>query len=216
MIPKKQKRRRRLMKIVATKKRPEPKKKASKIRSKKTRVDGILFDSKTESDYYKYLKTRKMLKKIKGFSTQVSFVLQPRYIVIDNKKITDEDPNFDKLKKGHKINTSIRYIADFVVEENDGSIRVVDTKGGYSTDVFNLKRKMFNFRFPETPLDVICYDINKKEWVDFDTYKKEQALKKKEKKLVKKAECNKPLKATSISRIRKQSAARSTRKTAAK
>lgn len=101
----------------------------SKYHNKKIELDGHKFDSKAEARYYNHLK---MLEKAGEI---LFFRLQPRYRLQDS---------FEKDGKTHR---AIDYIADFEVHHKDGSIEVVDVKG-HKTDVFRMKEKMFNKKYP--------------------------------------------------------------------
>lgn len=101
----------------------------SKYRNKKVQLDGHTFDSKAEARYYQQLKLMERAGEI------LFFRLQPRYRLLDG---------FEKHGKKHR---PIDYVADFEVHHKDGSIEVVDIKG-YKTDVFRIKEKMFNKKYP--------------------------------------------------------------------
>lgn len=104
-------------------------KRRNKYGNRKVEIDGITFDSLAESRYYRELKLRERAGDILMFSTQ------PRYIV--------QEPY---EKDGERVR-AIYYVADFEIHHTDGSIEVVDVKGKL-TDVFKLKEKMFNKRYP--------------------------------------------------------------------
>ena len=80
-------------------------------------IDNIKFQSIKEGGYYQFLKSELAQKKIKSFEMQVTFYLRVNNILI------------------------CKYIADFVVTNNDGSKTVIDVKG-FKTDVYRLKNKM--------------------------------------------------------------------------
>ena len=101
----------------------------SKYGNKKVKIDGLTFDSKAEALYYSELKLKQKTGEILFFRTQ------PRYRLLDG---------FEKDGKRHR---PIDYIADFEIHHKDGSIEVVDIKG-YKTDVFRIKEKMFNKKYP--------------------------------------------------------------------
>lgn len=103
--------------------------KQSKYGNRKVEIDGLTFDSKAEALYYSKLKKMHERGEILFFRTQ------PRYRLLDG---------FEKDGKRHR---PIDYIADFEVHHKDGSIEVVDIKG-YKTDVFRIKEKMFNAKYP--------------------------------------------------------------------
>src|SRR5690625_2294015 len=101
----------------------------SKYGNRKVEIDGLTFDSKAEALYYSELKLRQRAGEIQ------SFKLQPRYRLLDG---------FEKHGKKHR---PIDYVADFEVHHKDGSIEVVDVKG-MQTQVFKIKEKMFNAKYP--------------------------------------------------------------------
>ena len=108
----------------------KPVQKQSKYHAQKTEVDGIVFDSKKESKDYLQLKHLEDCGVIKNLRRQVSFELQPKYT----------------NNKGEHIR-AINYVADFVYEQ-DGKTVVRDTKCD-KTDVFKMKRKLFEYKYPE-------------------------------------------------------------------
>ena len=105
----------------------------SKYNSKKTIVDGIIFDSKKESVRYTELKLLKAAGIIKYFNCQPTFLLQDGY-----------------KKKDGKIVRPIMYIADFEIFYPDGHCEVEDVKSpGTITQVFRIKRKLLEMQYPE-------------------------------------------------------------------
>src|SRR5690625_381069 len=101
----------------------------SKYNNKKTELDGYVFDSKLEAEYYAELKLRERVGEINFFKVQPKYLLQHAFEK-DNKKIQP-----------------IYYVGDFEVHHIDGSIEVIDTKG-VKTEVFRIKEKMFHRRYP--------------------------------------------------------------------
>jgi len=101
----------------------------SKYGNKKVKIDGLTFDSKAEALFYSELKIRQKTGEI------LFFRVQPRYRLLDG---------FEKDGKRHR---PIDYIADFEIHHKDGSIEVVDVKG-FKTEVFKIKEKMFNKKYP--------------------------------------------------------------------
>lgn len=142
------------------------KKSTGRISSKKVTIDGYKFASKLESEYYLLLKDKKEKGLIKDFKMQETFLLQEKYIVIDGQVIKESNKDFSKLKKKYGANTvrSIKYIADYVVTNNDNSIDVIDTKGR-STEVFEIKKKMFMYIYPNYNFKVLC--LHDGQWVDY-------------------------------------------------
>lgn len=107
-------------------------KKENKYHAKKTIVGDVKFDSKKESRDWQQLCMLEACGVISNLRRQVRFELQPAYVNNQGKNIR-----------------AIEYIADFIYEK-DGKIYVQDSKGGKATqtDVFKLKRKMFEYKFP--------------------------------------------------------------------
>ena len=93
------------------------KKKKSKYKANRVEIDGVKFDSQKEADYYCELKLRLQAGEINGFCRQAEFILDG----------------------------GIRYIADFIVFYKDHT-EVIDVKG-FKTDVYKLKKKLFESRF---------------------------------------------------------------------
>ena len=59
-------------------------KKMGKIVHKKTEIDGIVFDSKMESEYYLHLKQLQEQGIVKSFKLQPAFLLQEKFIIVDH------------------------------------------------------------------------------------------------------------------------------------
>jgi len=98
----------------------------SKYKAKKTKIDGITFDSKMEANYYGTLKMRKMAGEI------VHFDIHPIVTLPGN----------------------IQWKLDFIVYYPDKRIEAIDVKG-FETQAFKLKQKLFNSTHPLAPLAVI-------------------------------------------------------------
>jgi len=105
--------------------------KKQKYRNEGSWLDGFYFRSKKEAKYYSELKLLFRAKAIAGFSLQPKFILQE---VNDGKGIT--------------------YSADFIIYNNDGTYRVVDTKG-YESKEWLRTYKMFKEKYPEIDLEVV-------------------------------------------------------------
>lgn len=155
-------------------------KKMGKIKHIKTEVDGIVFDSKMESEYYQHLKELKARGVVVDFKLQPEFILQDKFIIVDGQVIEGSHPDFLKLKRKHKVPTTqaIKYISDFEVHYIDGYVEIVDTKGIETAD-FKIKKKMFEYKYPNLDLNVITK--TKDGWVSYDEYQKNKRLKKKAK-----------------------------------
>lgn len=92
--------------------------KPSKYRAIPTLVDGIRFASKAEAARYTELKQLQADGQIQWFIRQ---------------------PSFD-------LPAGLRYVADFLIRWTDGSVSVEDVKG-VETDVFKMKRKLFEAQY---------------------------------------------------------------------
>lgn len=91
-------------------------------------LDGILFGSIKEMKFYADLKLMERAGEIKDLKLQPMFVLQEGFI----------NGNGEKIRP-------IKYIADFMFWDNKHErIRIIDCKGK-KTDVYKLKKKMFDF-----------------------------------------------------------------------
>lgn len=132
----------------------------TKYNAKKTVIDGITFDSKSEGEYYALL-----LEKQRDGAIQ-SFELQPRY---------ELQPSF--VKNG-KMFRKIDYVADFKVIHLDGTIEIIDIKGMF-TETFSLKLKMFEKCYPDYSLTLLKYVKKFGGFITVDEWKR---LKKEEKK----------------------------------
>lgn len=116
----------------------------SKFHAYKAMVDGIQFDSLNESRYYVLLKQAKNFKQPTEYGILESFEMQVPYEIV---------PSF--LKNGHRIR-KMEYLADFVLHYDSGKTRVIDVKG-VETDVFKLKKKLVEYRYPEVEIECLKY-----------------------------------------------------------
>ena len=106
----------------------------NKYRNKKVQIDMYVFDSIAESRRYKELALLQRAGKITELQLQPKFLLQ------------------ESFRKNGKTYRKIDYIADFQYEEN-GKIVVEDVKGK-ETEVFKLKRKLFEKKYPALELKI--------------------------------------------------------------
>lgn len=106
------------MSIEEYKKYQEKGTRKSKYNAKKTKIDGQVFDSQKEAEFYNELNLRLKAGEIKGFC------LQPVFILAD----------------------SLKYKADFIIFNNDGTSEIVDTKG-FKTKEYIVKKKVFEDKF---------------------------------------------------------------------
>ena len=107
----------------------------SKYNNKKVQVDGYVFDSVLEAKRYRQLVLLERAKIIKNLQLQVPFLLQAGF------------------RKNGKTYQKIEYIADFVYEENEKTV-VEDTKG-VKTEVFKIKQKLFEYKYPNLTIKII-------------------------------------------------------------
>lgn len=107
----------------------------SKYRNKKTQIDMYVFDSIAESKRYKELKLLERAGEIKELQLQPRFLLQPSF------------------RKNNKTYRKIEYIADFQYLE--GNKTIIEDVKGKETDVFKLKHKLFEYKYPELELRII-------------------------------------------------------------
>lgn len=107
----------------------------NKYRNKKIQVDMYVFDSIAESKRYKELKLLERAGEISELELQPKFLLQ------------------EGFKKNGKTYRKIEYTADFMYIEK-GKMIVEDVKG-IQTDVFKLKHKLFEQKYPELELKII-------------------------------------------------------------
>ena len=101
----------------------------NKYHNKKVIVNGHKFDSIKEANYYNQLKLLQRAGLIKNLELQKTFILQPSF------------------KLNNKTRRHITYKADFTYFSNeDNKIHVIDVKG-FKTDVYNIKKKMFEYKY---------------------------------------------------------------------
>lgn len=107
----------------------------NKYKNKKTQVDMYVFDSAKEAQRYRELK---LLEKVGEIS---NLKLQPRFLLQES------------FKKNGTTYRKIEYVADFKYIESGKTI-VEDVKG-LQTDVFKIKHKLFEKKYPELELRII-------------------------------------------------------------
>lgn len=122
------------------------------IRSKKTVIDGITFDSRTEAEYYKYLKSLERNKKIYRLRCHPVYVLQ------------------ESIERHGKKYKAIKYIADFEYWSEEEQTNVVVDVKGYAMEDARLKRKMFVYMYPSYRLEWVAKSNKYSEtgWIDYD------------------------------------------------
>lgn len=108
---------------------------SQKYHAEKVNVNGTIYDSKKEARRGQELEHLERIGAIHNLRKQVRFEVQEGYT----------------NNKGEKIKP-IAYIADFVYEQNGKTI-VEDTKG-IKTEVFKIKKKLFEKKYPELMFQV--------------------------------------------------------------
>lgn len=136
------------------------------IRSKKTVIDGITFDSKTEAEYYEYLKGLEKDKKIYRLRCHPAYTLQ------------------DAVERHGKKYKAIKYIADFEYWNEDEQINVVIDVKGYAMEDAKMKRKLFAYKYPSYKLEWVAKSnkYSKTGWIDYDELQKLRRKARKERK----------------------------------
>lgn len=94
-------------------------------------VNGIKFDSKKEARRYKELMLLKRAKVIDNLELQKPFILQ------------------ESFKKNGKTYRSITYKADFYYYDNEKKKWIVEDTKGMRTEVYKIKKKLFEYKYPE-------------------------------------------------------------------
>lgn len=109
----------------------------SKYRNKITKVGGHTFSSKKEAARYLELMELGRQGIVKWVILQPQFTLQKAF------------------RKGGKHYRAIVYIADFQVGYADGRVEIEDVKGRFMTEVFRLKRRLFEFKYPDLTIKIV-------------------------------------------------------------
>ena len=102
-------------------------KKYNKYSNHKTIMNGEIFDSRLEGRRWQVLQYLLRAGEIHDLERQKAYELQPAYTIA-----------------GRKVRPII-YVADFVYTDKNGKLHVEDVKG-YRTDVYTIKKKMFEYR----------------------------------------------------------------------
>lgn len=104
----------------------------NKYWAKKVEIDWYKFDSKFESRFYEILRDDPRVKILK---------IHPRYLLQEKYQTKD----WRKIR-------AIEYVSDFLIDV-EWDIYVLDAKGRETTD-FKIKRKIFEYRYPDSKLIV--------------------------------------------------------------
>lgn len=139
------------------------------IKAKKREIDGHLFDSADEADYYEYLKSRD---DVENIELQPQFTFMPPFTVNcgrcrgEGQKPSPKTGNMIQCQRckgsGKAQKKAWTYSADFRVTYQDGHEEVIDIKGGWKNERFNLVRKMYEYQFGE---ELVVIQKKRGEWV---------------------------------------------------
>jgi hypothetical protein len=129
----------------------------------KRTYNNIIFDSEVEMKAYRdYLFPLLEKNEITRLELQPKFQLQPKF-----------------EKNGKKV-MAINYVADFEIEYKDGRVEVLDIKGMATSDA-KIKRKMFDYVYPDKTLLWISYSKIDGGWVEVEKIEKGRKERKKAK-----------------------------------
>ena len=113
-----------------------------KYNNRKTKVNTYIFDSALEAKRYRQLDLMQRAEEISNLRLQVPFVLQ------------------DSFTKNGKTYRKIEYIADFVYFDNKLKKTIVEDTKGVKTDVFKIKQKLFEKKYPNLEIKTITkYEV---------------------------------------------------------
>lgn len=109
----------------------------NKYGNRKVTVDGYVFDSALEAKRHRQLVLLERAGEIKDLKLQVPFELQ------------------ESFKKNGEHFRAITYIADFVYYDNRLKHTVVEDTKGVKTEVFKMKQKMFELKYPDLTIKIV-------------------------------------------------------------
>ena len=112
--------------------------KENKYHNKKIEYNGIKFDSVREKNRYVTLKELEKYGLIKELEIQKVFELQPKYT----------NNNGEHIR-------AITYKTDFYYYDNKLNKYVVEDTKGFRTDVYKLKKKIFEYVYPNLTIKEI-------------------------------------------------------------
>lgn len=119
------------------------------------------FDSKMEAEFF-----RDMIAPGLRDGTISDVQLQPTYVLLDK---------FEKKGIKHR---AITYTPDFLITERDGSRIAIDVKG-MEDQKFPIKRKLFDYRYPDIPLIIMKKVVKYGGWITAEQYVQEKRKEKK-------------------------------------
>lgn len=110
----------------------------NKYRNTKVIYDGFKFDSKKELKRYQELKLLERAGEITKLQRQIKFILQPSYTNNLGKHIRE-----------------ISYIADYFYYDKKKEIYIVEDVKGIRTEVYKIKKKLFEYVYPNLTIKEI-------------------------------------------------------------
>ena len=114
-----------------------PNQKQNKYKNKKVSINGKVFDSKKEAKRYCELIKLEQAGLIKDLETQKKFLL------------------LDTFRKNGKTYNQISYYADFVYFDIYSKKTIVEDVKGVKTQVYKIKKKLFEFIYPNLTIKEI-------------------------------------------------------------
>lgn len=146
-------------------------------------VNGIEFTSKAEGFYYSVLLEKQRNGEIKTIELQEPFELQPQYKkcqehgcgFIWERPKNETSPDYKRYYKARecphcgaelKLHREMTYICDFVITDADGKVHIIDVKSSqfFQTEVFKIKKKLFEYKYPAILLEEV-YPRVPKDWM---------------------------------------------------
>lgn len=143
-------------------------------------IDGIKFTSKAEAYYYTILKKQLDNCEIKDLKLQEPFELQPQFKkcsavgcnFIWTRPYIEGSPDYKRYYKarecpvcGYPLNLhrEMTYISDFVATDLNGVEHVIDVKSSafFQTEIFKMKKKIFEFKYPAKILETVYPKVPK-------------------------------------------------------
>lgn len=143
-------------------------------------IDDITFTSKAEAYYYTILKEQLDSGEISCLKLQEPFELQPQFKKCQMHgcdfvwvRPTDEkNPDYKRYYAARecpqcgsklKLHREMTYICDFLVTDLEGLEHVVDVKSSqfFQTEIFKMKKKIFEFKYPEKLLEEVYPKVPK-------------------------------------------------------
>lgn len=146
----------------------------------KITIDGKNFTSKAEAYYYTLLIEQLNNREILSIEWQVPFVLQPQFKKCQMhgcdfvwvRPADEKNPDYKRYYAARecphcgselRLHREMTYICDFLVTDLEGLEHVVDVKSSqfFQTEIFKMKKKIFEFKYPEKLLEEVYPKVPK-------------------------------------------------------